>query len=66
MLGVADRMGNQKFQTQLYRNCKEWHHAGLPETKFGDKYLKTCTTKNAPYQARTTTLTVAACHDVRH
>ena len=56
MLGVVDHVGNQRFQTQLYRNCKERHHAGLPETKFGTKYLKICATKNAQYQARTTTL----------
>ena len=56
MLGVVDHVGNQIFQTQLYRNCKERHHAGLPETKFGTKYLNICATKNAQYQARTTTL----------
>ena len=28
------------FHTQLYRNFKEHHHAGLLERKFGAKYLK--------------------------
>ena len=39
MLGVADCICNQRFHTQLYRNSKEQHHAGFPETKFGTKYL---------------------------
>ena len=44
------------FHTPLYRNSKEHHYAGLLETKFGAKYLKTCATKYALWQARTTTL----------
>ena len=56
MLGVVDHVGNQIFQIQLYRNCEDKHHAGLPETKFGTKHLKICATKNAQYQARTTAL----------
>ena len=32
-----------RFCTQLYRNSKEWHHAGLAETNFGAKYA--CATK---------------------
>ena len=56
MLGVVDHVGIPRFQTQLYRNCKERHHAGLPKTKFGTKYIKICGTKNAQYQAYTTTL----------
>ena len=33
-------MGILRFYTQLYKNSKKDHHAGLPETKFGAKYLK--------------------------
>ena len=51
-------MGNLRFHTQLYKSSKEHHHAGLPETKLGAKYLKICTTNYAPQQARTTTLKV--------
>ena len=50
---VADRVGNKRFHTPLYRNFKEHHHAGLPKTKFAAKYLKICATKYAPWQART-------------
>ena len=39
------------------RLIKEHHHAGLPETKFGAKYLKICAIKYALWQARTMTLT---------
>ena len=56
MLGVVDHVGYQRSQTRLYRNCKERHHAGLPKTKFGTKYLKICATKNAQYHACPTTL----------
>ena len=49
-------MGNKRLHTPLYRNSKEHHHAGIPEAKFGAKYFKTCATKYAPWQARTTTL----------
>ena len=44
------------MRCQLYKNSKEHHHVGLPETKFGAKYLKICATKYAPQQARKTTL----------
>ena len=40
-------MGILRFHTQLYGNAKEHHYAGLLETKFGAKYLKTCATKYA-------------------
>ena len=33
-------MGILRFHTQLYKDSKEHHHAGLPETKSGAKYLK--------------------------
>ena len=46
-------MDNLRFHTQLYKNSKEHHHAGLLEAKFGAKYSKTCATKHAPWQART-------------
>ena len=29
----------ERYHTQFYRNSEEHHHAGLPETKFGAKYL---------------------------
>ena len=45
-----------KFVALLYRDSKKQYHAGLPETKSGAKYLKTCATKYAPWQVRTTTL----------
>ena len=45
-----------RFHTKLYRNSKQQHHAGLPETKFGARYLKTCATKYGLWQTRTTTL----------
>ena len=47
------------FHTQFYRNFKKQHHAGLPEAKFGAKYLKICVTKYALWQARTTILRFA-------
>ena len=51
-------MGILRFHNQLYKNSKEHHHAGLPETKFGAKYLKLCATRYAQYQARTTSLSL--------
>ena len=46
--GSSDRVGNERFQIQLYRNSQEQHHAGFPETKFGPKYVKTCAIKYVP------------------
>ena len=41
-------MGILRFYTQLSKNYKEHDHVGLPETKFGAKYLKVFATKYAP------------------
>ena len=40
VLGGANRVGSQRFHTQLYRNSKERPDADLPGTKFGAKHLK--------------------------
>ena len=40
----------------MVQNSKEQHHAGIPETEFGTKYLKTCATMYALWQVRTVIL----------